>query len=155
MFQTPFIEQELDIEHFVAHIHEGEATGGVAGDTPSNNILRADQPWSLHVHWHTTGTLVPILQGFWHLDMYLERMGPGPDLKLPLGPGIDIPLTPGPGTQFYNPFINIPAGTVTAGPGNPSVYKVVVTVTYRYSENGPFGLMSGFIEGPIISFYNP
>ncbi|MCP4423259.1 MAG: hypothetical protein GY803_02075 [Chloroflexi bacterium] len=159
-FETPFLEEQFHIEHLLAHVHEGAAPGPILpGEQPLPiGIIRTDQDWTLHVHWHTTGNLVPILRGVWHLDMYLERMGPGPDRHLPVG-GFEIPLTPNvSGTAVYNPFIVIPAGTVPAGPDNhPVAYRLVATITYKYdsADSAPFGLMAGFVEGPMVQFYTP
>lgn len=158
-FEIPFTETQFHVDHLLAHVHEGPASGPLTPPLPAPiGIIRTDQDWSVHVHFHTTGSLVPVLQGVWHLDLYLERMGPGPDLRLPIGPpeGLDVPLTPGSSPQFYNPFINISAGTVPASPsGHPTAYKLVITVAYRYCRNGAFGLMAGFVEGPMIQFYTP
>ncbi len=158
-FETPFDEAQFHVDHLLAHVHEGAASGPLAGVQPVPiGVIRTDQDWSVHVHWHTEGNLVSILQGVWHLDLYLERMGAGPDLKLPVGPpeGLEIPLTPGSSPVFYNPFITVAAGTVPAPPStHPVVYKLVTTIAYKYCPDGNFGLMAGFVEGPMVQFYTP
>jgi hypothetical protein len=152
-FETPFVDSQFLVTDLYAHVHEGIINPNPPLPAPIN-IIRVDQDWSLHVHWDTTGSLVSLLKGYWHVDLYLERMGPGADLKLPVGPpeGIDVALTPGAGTQHYNVFINVPPGSINV-PDHPQNYKLVVTITYKFCRDGGFGLMSGFVEGPMIQLY--
>ncbi len=157
MFETPFLEEQFHVPNLGAHVHEGTVSSGSTPPLPAPiGVIRTDQDWSVHVYWRTEGNLVPILRGIWHLDLYLERMGPGPDLRLPLSDGLDLPLAPASSPVDYNEFINVAAGTVPIpASDHPVVYKLVTTITYKYCSKGKFGLMAGFVEGPMIQFYTP
>lgn len=154
-FEVPFEEKQFHIQHLVAHVHEGPAAPTPPLPAPIG-IIRTDQEAHVHLHWHTTGSLVPLLQGYWHVDLYLERMGPGPDLRVPVGPpeGIDVPLTPGPSPQVYNVNIDIsPSALPIPTVDHPQNYMLITTITYKFCKDRGFGLMAGFVEGPMVQFY--
>jgi len=122
------------------------------GNELSNGIIRTDVDWSVRVHWELKGALVPCICGFWCLHVYLESIGPGPELKLPHPHEIHIPLDPcGDGKYWYD--FKVPAGTVSADHCS-TPYKVVVALTYKTpapcKDPGP---MAGFCELPILQFY--
>jgi hypothetical protein len=125
--------------------------GGVAPQT----IIRTDQSWAVTVNWTTTGFVTGMIAGEWHLHLYLESIGPGPDLDLidAVNPGHIIPLTPGPSPVNYSVRIDVPAGTVTAPPAG-QLYKLAVTLTY-FDATGAPGPMAAFQEGSLLQFYNP
>ena len=127
----------------------GASITEVGGVNPIG-ILEADKPFQVNVNWTLSGPLTPFVAGTWHVSVFLESIGPGAELQVPL-PSIAIPLTPGVGPVNYSHVVNVPANTVTVGPdGRP--YKLVTTVTYRTVLNKP-GPMAAFVEAPVVQFY--
>lgn len=113
-------------------------------------ILEADKDFKVHVHWYLEGNLTPFVCGTWCVSVFLESIGPGPELKLPAEP-IRIELEPCPGRNEYSAWVLVPAGTIRSE--HCSVpYKLVTTVTYRTPKDRP-GPMAGFVEGPVVQFY--
>ena len=132
---------------------------GLLDVSPSENIIRTDQPWEVSLNWTVTGLVVPAMAGDFHLTVYLEALGPGLDEDLPNVPGPDevvIPFTSGSLsvlTRTFKRTINFGAGT----PALPAsirqqAYKLIVAVTYTETDGTP-GPMAAFTEGPIVQFY--
>ncbi len=136
--------------------------------TPPTTILRADQPWRVQVEWKTTGLAAAALAGQFNVSAYLESLGPGGDLKLPVVPGpapdeVSVDLLSGalaiqPAPTFfqreYRVQVNVPAGQVPTDANRSRPYKLVVAITYSEPSGAP-GPMAGFVEGPILQFYQP
>jgi len=118
-------------------------------------VIQAPQEWGVVVNWTTEGTLVPVIPGVWHLNLNLEAMGPGTDLRLPAGE-IHVPLTPGPSPQVYAVDMHFLPGAVPVPPHATQPYKLVATITHSFcaDEGGPSS-MAGYHEGQIVQFYNP
>jgi hypothetical protein len=124
-----------------------------SGGAEPVTIIRADQDWQVHVNWTLSGKLTEFVCGEWCLNLFLESIGPGDELKLPDG-YLHIPLDPKPGDNHYYETINIPAGRITAEMCS-TPYKLVVTVTYLTPYKHQPGPMAGFVEGPVVQFYQP
>lgn len=123
------------------------------GQTPTN-VIRVSDGFHIHLDWDTDGPLSAFLKGFWHVRAYLESIGPGQELELP---GDKIALTPQPGSIHYHGHVVVPANTVKVAGAHPNEsvpMKFVATVTYCWPDDTP-GPMAGYIEGPILQFYNP
>jgi hypothetical protein len=115
-------------------------------------IIRSDQDWKVHVHWTLSGKLNEFVCGEWCLNLFLESIGPGRELRLP-DEELHVHLKPQPYETRYWETICIPAGRVPVDMcGTP--YKLVVTVTYLTPKGEP-GPMAGFVEGPVVQFYQP
>lgn len=139
---------------------------GPSDVTPPVNIIRADQAWRVHIEWRTIGLAAAAMAGKFHVSAYLESIGPGADLKLPIKPGPDeetVDLLSGtlsalPAPNFfqrqYAVDVNVPAGQVPTDAGRSRPYKLVVAITYTEPSNAP-GPMAGFLEGPILQFFQP
>jgi hypothetical protein len=113
-------------------------------------ILEADKDFKVHVNWYLEGDLTPFVCGTWCISVFMESIGPGPELKLPAEP-VEIELYPTTGRNEYNAWVLIPADTIK--PEHCGVpYKLVTTVTYRTPKYRP-GPMAGFVEGPVVQFY--
>jgi hypothetical protein len=146
-FETPFRQKGLFDGVIDATVHEH-------GGFPPTTIIRSDQVWGVHVRWATSGTLVRMICGKWCLQVHLESIGPGPELRLPRKP-VHIPLDPCgkhkyPYTVHYKYHLDIPAGTITpAHCGIP--YKLVTSLTY-IDYCGKPGPIAGYVEGPIMQF---
>lgn len=117
---------------------------------PPSHIIDINDPWIVDIDWTLSGSVLPMVNGTWCIDGYMESMGPGTDFELPNEPP-DIPLNPSNGV--YHAQFQVPAGTVPPFPGETdAVYKLVVTVTYRNTLGVP-GPIAGFVEIPMLHFY--
>jgi hypothetical protein len=145
-FEDPVKDAALLAGTISGTIHEH---GGVNPTT----IIRTDTNWAIHLQWKLTGALVPMICGKWCVHVYLESIGPGPELKLhdAIGPHY-IDLNPGGNGEYFSHF-DVLKGTVTADHCS-TPYKLVAAVTYLTSFGKP-GPMAGFVEGPIVQFYDP
>jgi len=121
----------------------------VGGASPTA-IIRTDQEWGVKMHWDLKGSLTEYICGEWCVHLFLESMGPGPELKLDARR--EIPLNPCGDGEYYYDF-RVKPGVVT-GKHCSTPYKVVVTVTYLTACHKP-GPIAGFVEGPIVQFYEP
>jgi hypothetical protein len=114
-------------------------------------IIDVNKDAKVHISWRLDGALTPFVCGHWCVSIFLESIGEGPELSLPAEPA-EVPLHPEPGPKAYEAWILIPAGTIA--PEHCSVpYKLVSTVTYRTVKGRP-GPMAGFVEGPVLQFYD-
>lgn len=137
---TPYLEG--DIYSYVTEVDGVEPV----------TIIRADQDWKVHVKWVLRGKLTEFVCGKWCVNAHIESIGPGPELRLPAS-GLEIDLDPCPGDNEYTVWLDIPAGTIK--PEDCSTpFKLVTTVTYLTPKHQP-GPMAGFVEGPILQFYQP
>ncbi len=154
-FEVPFIETEFHVTDLRCTVYEGPATPTPPLPSPIG-IIRSNQDWGVLVEWTTEGTLVPVIPGVWHLNLHLESIGPGPELRLPANE-VHVPLTPGPSPQKYSVRIDIPAGTVPTPPHETQPYMLLTTITHSFCEQPPYqpSSMAGYHEGPILQFYNP
>ena len=121
----------------------------IGGASPTA-IVRVDQDWGVKVRWDLKGSLAPFICGEWCLHLRLESMGPGPELIFNVPRR--IPLNPcGRGT--YNFDFRVKRGKIRAD--HCSIpYKPVVTITYYTACHKP-GPIAGFVELPIMQFYDP
>ncbi|KAA3612185.1 MAG: hypothetical protein DWQ05_19475 [Calditrichaeota bacterium] len=127
--------------HAVFSIHE---VVGATGTIPADNIIRTDQQWHCHFHWHTLGGLNYLICGKWKLSVLLEKWG-GEEFTLPNNE-ITVDFVNAPNT--YNALISVPAGLVPAG-----AYKPVVIVTMEGPTGVP-GPIAAFGEGSMMQFYD-
>lgn len=123
------------------------------GGVKPTTIIRTDTDWAIRISWSLHGVLSPLICGDWCIHAFFESMGPGPELKLPDDKGeILIPLDPCGDCNYQYDFY-IPKGKVGVEHcGIP--YKLVVSLTY-YDSCGRPGPMAGFVELPMLQFYNP
>lgn len=140
-FQTPF-ETPNDFLHGSIEAEVYEETDPIKPTT----VISTEQDWGIKVNWSFEGMLVPLIGGKWNLQGHLETMGPGGDLNLPdLPEVIDLDAS----KNNYEKKIEISAGTVPKGP-----YKLVITLLYKDLTGGP-GPVAGYVEGPMLQFYEP
>jgi hypothetical protein len=120
------------------------------GGARPTNIVRVDQDWGVRVRWDLKGSLAPFICGEWCLHLRLESLGPGPEIifKAPRR----LPLKPcGKGTYYFD--FRVRRGKIRAD--HCSIpYKPVVTITYYTVCHKP-GPIAGFVELPIMQFYDP
>ncbi len=148
--------------------------------TSSTSLIRADQDWGVKIHWFLEGCLVPFISGWWCINLYFEGMGSSKgygygkgsdygkgdyetggdytedefdlhaECKIPLNPCLKLDEH---GHANYCYDFQIPKGTIKPGHcGRP--YKLVVGITYENACGCP-GPMAGFVEKPMIYFYDP
>lgn len=158
MFESNYTQLQGTITAFAVQEFPG---GGMAPGAPTS-IIRTDQPWRVHIEWRTRGLAAEVQAGKFAVTAYLESIGPGPDLKLPLV-AVQQDLLAGalaavPPPEFwqrsYSADVNVPANSVPVAPEPSRPYKLVIAVTYITPGNQP-GPMAGFQEGPILQFYVP
>ena len=131
----------------------GDITGYVSevDSVDPVTIIDVNKDFKVHINWALEGAFTPFICGSWCVNVFLESIGDGPELNLPAAP-VDVPLNPEPGRNEYSAWQLIPARTIK--PEHCSVpYKLVSTVTYRTVKGRP-GPMAGFVEGPILQFYD-
>jgi hypothetical protein len=120
------------------------------GDDESN-VIKISQNWGVRVKWDLDGSLIPFICGYWCINLFMESIGPGPELQLP-EKEIELKLDPcehPDGKYHYD--IKVRAGTVPVG-CCATPYKLVVAVTYKDMCHCPRA-MAGFVEGPMVTFY--
>lgn len=128
-------------------------------DTPiPADHIRTTQNWRIHLEWETHGVLSQFLVDEFRVRAFLESIGPGAELALPIGGPLVVSTMAGalsfPGgvpRRDYTADINVPAGTVPAG-----TYKLVTTL--QLHDDAPPGTpypIAGMVEGPVLNFFNP
>jgi hypothetical protein len=123
------------------------------GGVQPTTIIGINQDWRVDFKWSLTGPLAPLICGKWCLHVRLESIGPGHEYALPLTCNeVTVPLDPCGDGHYAYPF-TVSKGTVKAEDCSVP-YKVVATVTYLNACDRP-GPIAGFVEGPIIQFYDP
>jgi len=121
----------------------------IGGANPTA-IVRMDQDWGVNIHWDLKGSLAPFMCGEWCLHLRLESMGPGREIVLDAPKR--IPLNPC-GEGSYEFDFRVGRGKIKAE--HCSIpYKPVVTITYYTACHTP-GPIAGFVELPIMQFYDP
>jgi len=121
----------------------------IGGASPTN-IVRVDQDWGVKVHWDLKGSLAPFICGEWCLHLRLESLGPGPEIMF--SAKRRIPLNPC-GRGRYDFDLRVKRGKIR-GDHCSIPYKPVVTITYYTACHKP-GPIAGFVELPIMQFYDP
>jgi hypothetical protein len=128
---------------------------------PTHHI-RTTQNWAVDVSWEMRGVQTTFLVDEFHIRVFLESIGPGVELQLPIGGPVVVgtmvpPLAAGPSRTYNNATtgnltrILTPAGTVPAG-----VYKMVTLVQlYDDAPGGTPYPIVGTVDGPILTFFKP
>jgi hypothetical protein len=133
----------------------GYLEASIFEQAPENvtNIIRIDQDWGVVFKWGLEGSLKRMICGEWCLHLDLESIGKGEEFSLP-DPRNEVHIDfKGCERCEFEYVFRVPKGTVDAR--HCSVpYKLVATVTYLDECDVP-GPMAGYVEGPIIQFYDP
>lgn len=120
----------------------------VGGASPTT-IIDYDQDWGITLDWQLTGSLVPFVCGTWCISLFFESIGNGPEFDL--HHDHEIKLDPCNGGKYHYDF-KVRKGTVKKEHcGRP--YKLVVAIVYETECHRP-GPMAGFVELPMIQFYD-
>jgi hypothetical protein len=146
-FESKYIQYqpELDLANCWVREVRLDAT------TPDDTVIRADQEWEVHLEWTVSGLAVPVTIGTWHVDVYLESIGPGPEIRLPLAADHIINVVPGQATYTFNHRIDPFIVPVPAQHSRP--YLLAATIVFHRPDNRP-GPMAGFFERAMLQFYN-
>ena len=134
-----------NVSNFIATVHEHTTP------TAPATVIRTNQTWGVKVHFETSGALSNFLPGTWHIGIYLESIGPGQEIQAAF---LHVPLTPGPDPVVYDIDVDVAAGLISVPNHQTRPFKLVTTVSYMW-PNGDPGPMAGYLEGPIVQFYNP
>lgn len=121
-------------------------------DARPATVIRTDQEWGVRVHWDLRGQLAPFIHGRWSLHLYLEPVGNGPGRKLEPYLPSSIPIDPCGGGEYDFDFRVRPGTVKTEHCFSP--YRLVFMITYL-TESGRPGPIAGFVEGPVLQFYEP
>ena len=118
---------------------------------PPANIIRADKQWGVHVGWCVYGNLVPFMCGKWCLRLHAESIGPGEEFDLPKERcSKEVPMDPC--KCCYEERILVNPGIIK--PEHCGIpYKLVLTVQYLTACKDRPGPVTGFVEFPVIEFY--
>lgn len=120
---------------------------------PSNNIIRVGYGTSaVRVHWWLRGPLAKSICGYWCVSARFESIGEGPEFRVDSDL---IPLDPCGKGDYWT---DIDLDGVVKPEHCSSVYKVVVTLTYKLpckDSHGKYlpGPMAGHDELPLVQFY--
>lgn len=121
----------------------------------STRIISREDDWVVDFRWGTKGTIVGGLRGDWHVKVYLESIGPGPEI---VAGSKDMKMWDDAydkGNQGIVHFANyrhqftIPKGT----PRKDGAYKLVVCLTSTDPGGCP-APYAAFEEGEILQFYS-
>ena len=120
----------------------------VGGDTPTN-IIGTDQDWKVVVKWAVHGHLVSHLCGKWAVGLSLESIGGRAD-EYDFGPE-KVDMEPC-GDGKYSYTFNIPAGAVSAGDADGTIYELGVTLTARDACGKPSHIAAFCTEVSLMVF---
>jgi hypothetical protein len=117
--------------------------------SPPSTIISLTDDFHINVTWQVHGQLVPCICGKWQVRVYVESIGPGPELIIGTR---DVAMT---GDINYAETIIIVPGTAFP-PTNEAlvagVYKVVVIVTSTNLKGQP-SPFAGYVELPLIHLF--
>lgn len=125
-------------------------------DQNPNQVLETDLDWAVKVDWSIFGPDAPAIGGDWHIKVFVESMGPGPEKKIGEK---DVPVSAAAPSldRHYTTKINMPAGTIATDGHEDGVYKLVTVITHSNSGAGITKLdkMAAFAQEPLLQFYTP
>jgi hypothetical protein len=107
-------------------------------------ILKLADAWSVKVDFTIAGE-IPLgwIGGKWHVQAFLERMGPGADLIVNAAPQTQVisglPVT----------FLITPDGGL---PVEEGMYRLAVSILFRDAGGNPKPV-AAFQDGPTLQFY--
>jgi hypothetical protein len=118
------------------------------GGVQPKSIIRTDEEWAVAIRWQLEGPLVQFISGKWHIHLYLESIGPGAELRLPIKE-IEMKVDRKDGKYSYE--VVVPPNMVPVD-HDSTPFKLVTVVTYitPYGDPGP---MAGFVDGQVLQFY--
>jgi len=150
--QLPIPSPLLNDSQFDAHVHDPSGT--------PTNVIRTEDPWSVHCRWYLQGPIADLLNGQWRLQVALESIGTGVEGVAPaVMLGYQADGTPS-GT-FPNQRMSFDA-TVDFAPGTPSLggrsnvpYHATAMLTYVTPAGTPGPFAAVYDLGVIQIFDSP
>lgn len=151
---------KFDIDPFEVDLSGSIKTSVYRKDFPEDvpdTIIACDEDWYVKVEWDLSGKLLHHLCGYFCVCVYLERIGPGDDLKLDCDeddkPCIKkIAMVPC-GDGHYEVICKRPRGGIDCDDCG-TLYLVAVTLTtFDLCENP--GHIRAYCKGPTLMFYQP
>lgn len=128
------------------------------GEEKVTNLIRIDQKWGVQLDWTFDGSISSWLNYHWHLSLYFESIGKGPEYDLPVSGPVIVATQDGQSTGTglsytrkieFDP-VNIPADRI-----EPGIYKPAALIQlYDVSDTLPAALCGTF-EMPLVTFYKP
>lgn len=115
----------------------------------AKTIIGCDENWRVVVRWDIIGRLKHMLCGEFCIRVYLESIGPGPEIRVP-GNGFRVQLDPC-RTEPYEVTVNMTPNMVDCDECG-TLYKLGVSLTTTDPCDNP-GHIAGFCEGPTLMFY--
>ena len=149
---TTLVFEELLPAHFEitggsVDLFEGPSAGGFPAGPP-RRIIQVDQPWEVKFTWTNSGLLVPFIQGDWHLEIYLEQVGPS-EFGFPAGMGKKTVPFVNVNPHTYIQTIQIPANIVPEG-----IFRLTACITFTSPAPASIpGPIAAFAELGGIKFY--
>lgn len=134
----------------------------VGGERPTN-VIRIDQDWYVEVKWRLTGTLARLFCGEWCVCVFLESIGPGPEITLPDEDCMRFDMKPceqhreG---EYLVERIDVEAGTIERLTGESPAglcgrgYIIGVSV-HAIDDCGEPTAIFAYCTGNPLSFYTP
>jgi hypothetical protein len=127
------------------------------GEQDAKTIIACDEDAYVKVEWQLWGGLMHHLCGYFCVCVYLESIGPGPEISLDCDgdghPCIEwIEMDPC-GKGRYEVTCKIPAGSVDCGKCG-TLYELAVTLTSFNACKNP-GHIAAYCKGPTLMFYEP
>lgn len=143
--------------------YQGEINDGKVWEsvpTREINIIRTDQDWGIKLEWVMSGLDALMSVDEWHVSLFLESTGSGPEYDLPSG-GPIVVLNQDPVVSTFDPVTGERTFKLTitidhtVDPIAPGTYWLTSTLQYYFvGTNNPWPC-AGFFEGPMLQFYKP
>lgn len=148
----------FEIDPFAVDLTGSMKIGVYRRATPADvpdTVMTCDDDWYVKVEWDLAGRLMHHLCGYFCVCVYLERIGPGPDLKLDCdGDGspclTKIPIVPC-GDGHYEVKCDRPKEGIECEPCG-TLYSVAVTLVSLDMCEDP-GHIRAYCKGPTLFFY--
>jgi hypothetical protein len=121
---------------------------------PPSTVIRTDQDWGVQIDWTMEGPLTEWIDANFHINVYLESMGPGPEFALPPliinTKSVPVALVGGAKQRSYSEQVLVNAGDIPAG-----VYRVVTTLHLFEAASGTPTPVAGFIDNGMVNLFDP
>jgi hypothetical protein len=127
----------------------------VPGDV-SNRVINPSKPFQVRLQWKVDGAQVPLrmnaINGPWSIFVYVESMGPGPEIRLNTTPSTHPVGALAANTMSWDVTVDVnPAGLSENVPGGSSgVYRLIVVVFANSTLPGPGNDVIGYYEEPLL-----
>jgi hypothetical protein len=129
------------------------------GDIQVTNLIRTDQAWGIQFDWTFQGNITQWLNYHWHLRVYLESIGTGPEYDLPAASAVIVPTSDGAvagNTRTYTKKVEFdPAIVSQADKVQPGVYKPVAFIQLYDAADTMPAAICGTVDLPPVTFYKP